>query len=213
MSLASPCLAISLSTPYRPRRPDGSQTIVSVGSRMSDRGKPDVQTPDPQRAVDLRARELGHAPQVERDTRLPCTALNQDVSEDRSLGGHYRIGHSYVTPPDGASGADGAKWFRQVVGTEIGPLLEEYWYDARDKAEQALSALDALSSRLTEPDLAHRCRMLAGDLGRLGVSGVRPSRASIVSDQIDRHDADDRLMVELARLVFDLMLPTEDAGD
>ena len=55
--------------------------------------------------------------------------------------------------------------------------------------------------------------MLAGDLGRLGVSGVRPSRASIVPDQNGRHDADDRLMVELARLVFDLMLPTEDAGD
>jgi 5-methylcytosine-specific restriction protein B len=69
------------------------------------------------------------------------TALNQDISEDRSLGRQYRIGHSYVTPPDGAPGADGGKWFRQVVETEIGPLLEEYWYDAPDKAEQALKRL------------------------------------------------------------------------
>jgi 5-methylcytosine-specific restriction enzyme B len=69
------------------------------------------------------------------------TALNQDISEDRSLGRQYRIGHSYVTPPDGAPGADGGKWFRQVVETEIGPLLEEYWYDAPDKAEQARKRL------------------------------------------------------------------------
>lgn len=74
------------------------------------------------------------------------------------------------------------------------------------------SALDALASRVTEADLAHRCRVLAGDLGRLGVSGIRPSRAELVSDQIGRHDADDLLMVELARLVFDLVLPTENEG-
>jgi hypothetical protein len=37
VSLASPCSAISLSTLYCPRRPHGSQTIVSVVPRMSDR--------------------------------------------------------------------------------------------------------------------------------------------------------------------------------
>jgi len=74
------------------------------------------------------------------------------------------------------------------------------------------SALDALSSCLTQQDLAHRCRALAGDLGRLGVSGIRPSRAAMVSDRIGRHDSDDLLMLQLARLVFDLVLPTEAAG-
>src|SRR5271169_4629688 len=37
VSPASPCSAISLSTLYCPRRPHGSQTIVSVGARTSDR--------------------------------------------------------------------------------------------------------------------------------------------------------------------------------
>jgi 5-methylcytosine-specific restriction protein B len=69
------------------------------------------------------------------------TALNQDISEDRSLGSQYRIGHSYVTPLDGAPSADGGSWFREVVESEIGPLLEEYWYDAPDKAEQARKRL------------------------------------------------------------------------
>ena len=35
VGLASPCSAIILSTLYRPRRPHGSQTIVSVGPRRS----------------------------------------------------------------------------------------------------------------------------------------------------------------------------------
>jgi 5-methylcytosine-specific restriction protein B len=65
------------------------------------------------------------------------TELNRSISEDRSLGGQYRIGHSYVTPPDGVPVADAKAWFRQVVETEIAPLLEEYWFDAQDKAKEA----------------------------------------------------------------------------
>lgn len=65
------------------------------------------------------------------------TDLNKEISEDRSLGGQYRIGHSYVTPPDGMPVANAKAWFRRVVETEIGPLLDEYWFDAQDKAEEA----------------------------------------------------------------------------
>jgi len=69
------------------------------------------------------------------------TGLNQDISEDRSLGSQYRIGHSYVTPPDGVSIGSASAWFRQVVETEIVPLLQEYWFDAQDKADQARKRL------------------------------------------------------------------------
>ena len=65
------------------------------------------------------------------------TELNKNISEDRSLGGQYRIGHSYVTPPDGMLVANPKAWFRRVVETEIAPLLDEYWFDAQDKAEEA----------------------------------------------------------------------------
>lgn len=75
------------------------------------------------------------------------------------------------------------------------------------------AALDAVAGRVSEPSLSHRCRTLAGDLGRLGVAGVRPSRAELTADRIARHDAEDQLMVTLARIVFDLVLPTEEAGD
>lgn len=33
------------------------------------------------------------------------------------------------------------EWFRQVVATEIGPLLDEYWFDALDKSRAAQQRL------------------------------------------------------------------------
>jgi 5-methylcytosine-specific restriction enzyme subunit McrC len=74
------------------------------------------------------------------------------------------------------------------------------------------AALDLMARLVHDKDLAHRCRSLAADLGRSGVGGVRPSRADMATDQIGRNDAADRFMVALARLAFDLALPTENAG-
>lgn len=73
-------------------------------------------------------------------------------------------------------------------------------------------ALDRLSPWVSDPVLAHSCRQLSGDLGRLGVSGVLPSRAEVSRDQLGRNDNADALMVALARMVFDLVLPSEEIG-
>src|ERR1035437_6897822 len=75
------------------------------------------------------------------------------------------------------------------------------------------AALSVVSGRVQDAELAHRCRTLASDLGRLGVGGVGPSRGEITADRIGRHDADARLMVTLARIVFAFVLPPEAAGD
>ena len=58
-------------------------------------------------------------------------SLNETIAEDPNLGPQFRIGHSFVTPTDKIP----YDWFRQVVETEIGPLLDEYWYDDREKAQ------------------------------------------------------------------------------
>ncbi|WP_292615443.1 AAA family ATPase [Mesorhizobium sp.] len=68
-------------------------------------------------------------------------ALNGDISKDRSLGHQYRIGHSYVTPREGAAIGDARRWFAEVAETEIIPLLEEYWFDAPEKVESAARKL------------------------------------------------------------------------
>jgi len=67
--------------------------------------------------------------------------LNEEITADTSLGRQFRIGHSYVTPPFGIPISDAREWFKQVVETEIGPLLDEYWFDALDKAHKARQRL------------------------------------------------------------------------
>jgi len=59
-------------------------------------------------------------------------SLNDQISKDQSLGSQYQIGHSYVTPTSPI--ADPKEWFKQVVQTEIYPLLNEYWFDNPDNA-------------------------------------------------------------------------------
>lgn len=65
--------------------------------------------------------------------------LNKEISEDRSLGPQFRIGHSYVTPSEKLD--DPKAWFRDIVETEIGPLLDEYWFDAPERTRDALARL------------------------------------------------------------------------
>jgi 5-methylcytosine-specific restriction protein B len=76
---------------------------------------------------------------VEIEKRL--IALNSDISADTGLGPQFRVGHSYVTPPFGIPISDAREWFRQVVDTEIGPLLDEYWFDALEKSQKARERL------------------------------------------------------------------------
>jgi 5-methylcytosine-specific restriction protein B len=79
------------------------------------------------------------------ELRNRIEVLNQQIAGDDRLGPQFRIGHSYLTPPGGA--VDDAKaWFRDVVATQIGPLLHEYWFD--DKAEKARKASEQLLEEL-----------------------------------------------------------------
>ena len=76
---------------------------------------------------------------VEIEKRL--NALNNEISSDTGLGPQFRVGHSYITPPFGVPIADAREWFRQVVDTEIGPLLDEYWFDALEKSQKVRARL------------------------------------------------------------------------
>ena len=67
--------------------------------------------------------------------------LNQTISDDELLGPQFRIGHSVVTPSRETAITNPVQWFTQVVETEIGPLLDEYWFDATDRARSAKKEL------------------------------------------------------------------------
>ena len=71
------------------------------------------------------------------DIERRIRALNDDIATDPSLGRQFKLGHSYVTPQSEEPISDAREWFGQVVDTEIGPLLDEYWFDAPEKAQNA----------------------------------------------------------------------------
>ena len=69
------------------------------------------------------------------DIARRLTTLNQTISSDDLLGPQFRVGHSVVTPSNEITNP--VQWFTRVVETEIGPLLDEYWFDDIDKARSA----------------------------------------------------------------------------
>lgn len=75
------------------------------------------------------------------DIEVRIKDLNNQISNDSRLGEQFCIGHSFLTPPKGLLIEDAQNWFRQVVKTEIVPLLNEYWFDDRDIAKEAQKAL------------------------------------------------------------------------
>ena len=74
-------------------------------------------------------------------------SLNETIESDSKLGRQFQVGHSYITPPSGIE-IDPGIWYRDVVESEIGPLLDEYWFDELSKAqrerERLLEGLDWL---------------------------------------------------------------------
>ncbi len=107
-----------------------------------------------------------------------------------------------------------------MLATEAGQLMErgqvacQFQEHVMDTPRNRMvrSALDRLAARISEPETAHRCRSLAADFSRVGVTNKRPSRAELGLDQIGRNESADRMMVALARMVFDGSIPTETTG-
>ena len=88
-------------------------------------------------------REGGVDPERAEDIERRITELNERIAGDPSLGKQFRIGHSYVTPTHRLEDGATRNWFRQVAETEIGPLLEEYWFDSPERANEAVERLVA----------------------------------------------------------------------
>jgi len=75
---------------------------------------------------------------------LRMVSLNDEIGGDAvNLGPGYRVGHSFFVPKNFVG--DSEAWYREVIETEIAPLLEEYWFDAPDKASTWIAELLATS--------------------------------------------------------------------
>ncbi|MDB4401541.1 AAA family ATPase [bacterium] len=67
--------------------------------------------------------------------------LNEVIRSDTaSLGPGFEIGHSYFVPFEDDEDL-GTDWYREIIQSQIQPLLEEYWFDAPAKAEEHVERL------------------------------------------------------------------------
>ncbi len=108
-------------------------------------------------------------------------------------------------------------WLR----TESGALLrrgvvacrfEDLTHDTtRNRLVRA--ALERMASAVVDLDLSRRCGALARLLAEAGVVGRRPTRSDLSADPLARNDAEDRLMVAVATMALDQVLPSEKSGD
>lgn len=74
------------------------------------------------------------------DKRMPSLvnavrSVNIDIASDPALGEGYEIGHSYLC-------RSGKGCVDDIVKYELNPLIREYWFDDRAKADAAISVLE-----------------------------------------------------------------------
>lgn len=99
----------------------------------------DLQPSINERWVDWLESQYSFSQDLLMDIKSRMVKLNATITSDVQLGGQFMVGHSYVTPTSHV--VDLKAWFKQVVNTEIKPLLEEYWFNDVKKAESATKEL------------------------------------------------------------------------
>ena len=65
--------------------------------------------------------------------------LNETIRNDKELGRGFQIGHSYFVPGDGDDPSEA--WYKDIVDTQIAPLLREYWFDSPEDVEKEVARL------------------------------------------------------------------------
>jgi len=64
--------------------------------------------------------------------------VNDTIQKDPLLCSQFAIGHSFVTPSSNFNSVEAVlDWYTRVVTREILPLVSEYWFDDKEKQEQA----------------------------------------------------------------------------
>jgi 5-methylcytosine-specific restriction enzyme subunit McrC len=129
----------------------------------------------------------------------------------RNLSRNYQARHAVLSRVRGRI---------DLLATASGQLLEQGRVACRfedhtmDSPRNRLvrAALDYLSTMMEASELVHECRALSQMLGHLGVSSQKPSRTALVTDQVSRNETGDLLMISLAKMVFEAVIPSQQVG-
>lgn len=75
------------------------------------------------------------------DKLIKCVVdLNEKIRKDDSLGNGFEIGHSYFCNQESVDD----NWLHSVIEFDIIPMLQEYWFDDRSKAEEWQNTLEMI---------------------------------------------------------------------
>ena len=75
------------------------------------------------------------------DKLIKCIVdLNEKIRKDDSLGSGFEIGHSYFCNKESVDD----DWLHSVIEFDIIPMLQEYWFDDRSKAEEWRNTLEMI---------------------------------------------------------------------
>ncbi|MEB2848080.1 5-methylcytosine-specific restriction endonuclease system specificity protein McrC [Endobacterium cereale] len=107
------------------------------------------------------------------------------------------------------------------LATESGQLLSKgriacrFEHLTHDTPRNRLvaAALMRASTQVRNRELGRKCSRLTQTLIDAGVAPTRPSRSEMSKEKFGRNDADDELLVRVAGIMLDMMLPSEQAGD
>lgn len=140
---------------------------------------------------------------------IVCAQVERRIQRNLSYG--YQLQDAVLSRVRGRIDLLNSTRHRLLDRGRVACRFDEFTVDtARNRFVRA--ALEELAQIVRRDTLAHRCRLLAVRLQRMGVVGERPSRGEISIDRFGRHDSDDQPMVAAAQLAFDLALPTESVG-
>lgn len=74
--------------------------------------------------------------------------LNNEIAEDDSLGEGFCIGHSYFVYDEKNPPVCGIEmWLKNVIEYDICPMLDEYWFDDKQKADSWQKRLTGIFSK------------------------------------------------------------------
>ena len=83
----------------------------------------------------------GAGPDLARRISDRMGKLNETIRSDKELGRGFQIGHSYFVPGD--DDVPSEDWYKNIVETQIAPLLREYWFDSPEDVEKEVARLTA----------------------------------------------------------------------
>ena len=85
--------------------------------------------------------DKGAHPELARRISDRMDKLNETIRNDEELGPGFQIGHSYFVPGD--SDTPSEDWYKNIVDTQIAPLLREYWFDSPKDVQKQVDRLTA----------------------------------------------------------------------